>query len=72
MKIQRLTEEAIKKHFQEIIEDNKKYPPKVTRSKCNDCIHRIPRTLKCSLLYPDGIPTDLCLNKAICKEFQQK
>ena len=72
MNKKQLVEEEIKKHFQSIIEDNRKYPPTTIRPKCNDCQHRIPRTAKCRLLYPNGIPKEILVEQPNCKEFKQK
>lgn len=71
MKHPHLTEEELKKHFQAIVEDNRKHPPKPIRAKCNDCQNRINGTAKCSL-YPTAIPKDICLNRAECPKFKQK
>lgn len=71
MKHPQLTEEEIKKHFQAIIEDNRKHPPKPRRAKCNDCQRRIFGTAKCSL-YPNMIPKEILLNREECPEFEQK
>ena len=71
MKHQRLTEEEIRKHFQAIIEDNRKHPPKPIRAKCNDCRNRIAGTAKCSL-YQTVIPKEILLNMEQCPEFKEK
>ena len=69
---QKQVEEEIKKHFQSIVEDSRTHPIFPIRPKCNDCKHMIPRTAKCSLLYPNGIPHQIMINKENCKEFKQK
>ena len=69
------TEEELKEMFRGIIQENRdsaKRPTFPIRAKCNDCIHRIPATAKCSLLYPKGIPSEIGTNKVTCKEFKQK
>ena len=60
-----LTAEEVKKHIQTIIEDNRTYPPKVKKPKCNKCQSRIPGTAKCKL-YPNGIPKEILLEKKDC------
>lgn len=64
-------QEAMKKVLQDIIEDNRKHPPKVTRPKCNDCQKMFSETLRCKL-YQEGIPMEILKNKEECKEFLQK
>ena len=69
------TEAELKEILQGIIQenrDNMKHPTFPKRPKCNDCQHMIPRTAKCSLLYPKGIPHQIMINKETCKAFKQK
>ena len=67
------TEEELKEMIRGIIQENHDHPIlKPIRAKCNDCVHRIPRTGKCSLLYLQGIPKEILLNQAECPEFKQK
>ena len=72
MNKQQLAKEKIKEMFKEIIQENHDHPMKVIRPKCNDCQHRIPRTSKCKLLYPNGIPDEIFVENPNCEEFKQK
>ena len=67
------TDEDLKEMFRGIIQENHDHPNlNPIRTKCNDCVHRIWGTAKCSLLYPRGIPKEICLNRVECPEFEQK
>lgn len=70
MEKRELTEQEIRELLQGIIEDSRKYPPKVTVAKCNSCKHRVPMTATCKL-YPRMIPKPILLNKEACPEFSQ-
>ena len=73
MNKQPLVEEKLKEMFREIIQENHDRPmPKPIRAKCNDCQHRVPKTVKCRLLYPNGIPKEILMNKTNCEGFKQK
>lgn len=66
-------ETNLKKMFQEIIQENHDHSiMKPIRAKCNKCKYRIPKTAKCSLLYPNGITKEITHNQKECKEFAKK
>ena len=73
IKLRPPTDEELAELFRGIIQENHDHPIlKPIRAKCNDCIHRIPKTAKCRLLYPEGIPSEIAQNKKSCEEFEEK
>ena len=72
-KLREPTREELAQMFKEIIQEDRDHAHMLpTRPKCNDCVHRIDRTSKCRLLYPQGIPKEIVTEKTVCKEFKQK
>ena len=73
IKLRPPTDEELAELFRGIIQENHDHPIlKPIRARCNDCIHRIPRTSRCNLLYPNGIPNGIFLNKETCENFKAK
>ena len=71
-KLREPTREELAEMIKGIIQEDRDHghiPPR--KLQCNQCIHRIPHTFKCKILYPEWIPDEV-LDKGDCKEFKQK